>query len=553
MEGAVRALGEPQPPVGAGVNVGHSAQAPSTPAPKPTDGTVLSAAGGIYEATPEAQRLLVLTDQGLFYVTSHRANIRVCEFVERLRRKGMQVDEYPASIESITAAYKAHSLSDGGRRQSERGSTTAEEQHRIVELLSEGLQEDASDLHFILARNGCDLRFRVMGELETRHPFSRDEGGRLMSSLYNTMCDIAQQSYNPNSSQRARMSASYTEALGLYGARVQTRPTHDGLLMVLRLLKSDDRILTHKELGYLDSQVALIQEIAAMPYGFTVVSGPTGSGKSRSLQASMHMLLQQANYSINVITIEDPPEYPIPGAIVTPLLVANRNDREMVSQAWQDSISEVMRLDPDIIMVGEISDLGSARTAFSAAKTGHGVWSTLHANDATSIPKRLVDLNVSADDVLDPTLLVGLTAQRLVPELCHECKIPLAKGMGRLRPSTLERLKLVSSPEALQRVFVRGNGCNACRMRGINGRVPVIEVVKTNVEFMDAYMHGGPKAALLARRHWVNDCGGITMLRHALHLVWSGRLDPLDAEDVRPLTTDLEMLSKDYAAQDQLV
>ena len=519
---------------------------------KATDGRVLSGIGGPHEATPETQRMLVLTEHGLFIAEGSRTKLPVLEYIERLRRSGVKTTEFQTTIEQVTAAYKAYNLT--GRGNFDLGATAANEQRRVVELLTEALREDSSDMHFIIARDGCDVRFRILGQLETRHPLTRDDGMHLVSSLYSSMCDIGSQYFNQNSSQRARLAAKYTEALGLYGARVQTRPTHDGMLMVLRLLKSDNKILTHKELGFLDSQVAIIEELAAMPYGVTLISGPTGSGKSRTLQATMDMILRNERNAINVVTIEDPPEYPIPGAIVTPLLVADRSDQAMVSQAWQDAVSESMRLDPDVIMVGEVSDLGSAKTSFSAAKTGHGVWSTLHANDATSIPKRLVDMNVSADDVLDPTLLVGLTAQRLVPRLCPDCKIPFGRGgKERLRPMTISRLLKVSPRDALEHVCVRGDGCNKCQRRGIVGRLPVIEVVKTDVGFMEAFLLGGSQAALNARRHWVNNAGGITMLRHALHLVWNGLLDPRDAEDVRPLDNDLEMLGADYAAQSQLV
>lgn len=524
-------------------------------APLRVTGRLLSAADGEerYVARPEAQRLLAYTDEGLFVAHGKRTEMHVLDYIERLRRHSVRYAVHEVSIEAITEAYKKHSQSES-RRAGEMGTATAtaEAQHRILQMLQSALKEDASDIHFINGKNGCDIRYRIMGRLETRHGYTRDVGLSLMSSLYNSMTDVSQQSYNPNASQKARLSPAYTESLGLYGARVQTRPTHDGQLMVLRLLKADDRILTLKELGFLDRQLELMQDLAEMPYGVTLISGPTGSGKSRTLQATLNMLLQAENNGIHVITIENPPEYPIRGAVVTPLLVSDPNDPDGVARAWRDSVSEAMRLDPDVIMVGEVSDLGSAKTCFSAAKTGHGVWSTLHANDATSIPKRLIDMNVSLDDVLDPTLLVGVTAQRLLPKLCPSCKIPLFMGKSRLRPSVYSRLLSVSAPEVLTRIYVEGDGCEQCKGRGILGRVPVVEIVKTDVEFMEAYARNDAQGVLKARRYWVKEMGGITMLRHALHLVWNGLVDPAHAEKVSPLDTDLNMLDEDYAKQGQL-
>lgn len=525
------------------------------PSPAPPAGVVgklLSATGGELAAPAETQRLLAYTDHGLFVASGQQANLHVLDYVERLRRNSIQYTLHLVSIDAITAAYKSHSLGDG-RRNVDMGNSIVNEQHKIISLLHEALKDDASDIHFVASTSsGCDIRFRVIGELETRHGFTYDEGMRLMSSLYNSMCDVSEKSFNPNASQRARVSAAFTEALGIYGARVQTRPTHDGLLMVLRILKADDRIITHEELGFLPAQIELMRDLASMPYGVVLISGPTGSGKSRTMQATMNMVLE-ADPSLHVITIENPPEYPIRGAVVTPLIVADSNDPEMVSKAWRDSVSETMRLDPDIIMVGEVSDLGSAKTCYSAAKTGHGVWSTLHANDCTSIPKRLLDLNVGADDVLDPSLTIGVTAQRLIPKLCSRCKIPLAMGRGRMRQGTYGRLLRVSAPEILTSVYVRGDGCPHCKHRGIAGRAPVVEIVKTDVAFMEIYATGGAQASLHARRHWVQKMAGITMLRHALHLVWTGVIDPQHAEDVQPLDTDLNMLGMDYAKQSQLV
>lgn len=515
-------------------------------------GVVLSGAGGEFEGSPEVQRMLVYTSDGLYVSPGHECDLCVLEYVDRLSRLGIRFKKYPASIELITSAYVAHKRTDSGRQATSNGANS-NEQRRIVSLMLDGVKADASDVHFLIERSKCDVKFRTLGELGITHGLTRDDGMRLVSAMYNSMCDVAAQTFNPNASQRARMSSQFTEALGLYGARVQTRPTHDGLIVVLRLLKSDDRIMTLEELGFLKPQIALMEEIATTSHGVALISGPTGSGKSRTLQATMAMVLTIEENKIHLLTVEDPPEYPIPGATITPLIVADRNDEAAVSSAWQKSVSESVRLDPDVILIGEISDLGSAKTALSAAKTGHGVWSTIHANDATCIPRRLIDMNVGADDVLDSSLLIGLTAQRLLPTLCSHCKIPYSLGKNRIRASTNERLIAVTPPDLLARVFVRGDGCLHCGNRGIAGRRPVVEVVKTSHDFMEHYASSEKNPQLNARRFWVNEMQGITMLRHALHLVWQGVVDPMAAEAVEKLDNDFRLLGVDYAKQSQLV
>lgn len=520
--------------------------------PSVSDGAVLSATGGRYPATPEVQRMLVLTTEGLFVSPEHTADFHVLSYIEWLRHAGVLPRRYSATIDEITVAYTAHRLS-GDVRQSDQNASDAnsDEQRRIVGLMVEGLNADASDVHFIISRDRCDVKFRIMGELETKHGYTRDAGMRLVSSLYNSMCDVASQTFNAGASQDARLSAQYTEKLGLYGARVATRPTHDGLLMVLRLLKSDNRIMTHAELGFLPQHIALIEEMASRTYGVSLISGPTGSGKSRTLQATMARILQRDRNRINVITVEDPPEYPIPGAVVTPLKVKDRADPQQISEAWRNAISNTMRLDPDVIMVGEVRDFDSAYTSFAAAMTGHGVWGTLHTNDATSIPERLVDMNVEKAKVTDPTLLVGLIAQRLVPVLCPDCRIPLGIGKARLPEATYARLVRVSPPDLLAHVHVRGEGCARCGHRGIVSRRPVAEVIVPTVKFMEEFRSSAVDGKLRARRYWAKEMDGITMVRHALHLVWQGLVDPLSAEDIAPLDNDLHLLDMDYATDER--
>lgn len=534
-------------------------QAPEAGAPSPVDeevggvrgATLLSGPGGEVEANPDIRRLLALTEEGLFISPGHRDDLGVLAYMERLRRTGRRFRVFDASIDEITRAYKTLGGGASPATANSTAASTSSEQGKVISLLKEAVEVDASDLHILIGRDHCDIRFREVGELVTKHGYTRQAGLTLASSLYGSMCDVAQGTFNQYASQRARLSASFTETLGLYGARVQTRPTHDGVVMTLRLLKADERVMSYEELGFLQPQIELMGELTAASHGVSLISGPTGSGKSRTLQATMNKALMDENYGINAITVEDPPEYPIPGAVVTPLLVADRNDPSAVARAWQDSVSECMRLDPDLIMVGEISDLGSAKTAISAAKTGHNVWSTLHSNDATAIPKRLIDMNVDAADVLDPTLMIGFTAQRLLPTLCPHCKIPLERGgRARLRPPVLARLLTQSHAAQLEQVHVRGDGCAHCDKRGIKGRRPVIEVVKTDLEFMEAFERGG---ALEARRYWVQKLDGVTMLRHALHLVWQGLVDPRTAEDVRPLDYDHRMLGVNYANARPLV
>jgi type II secretory ATPase GspE/PulE/Tfp pilus assembly ATPase PilB-like protein len=229
--------------------------------------------------------------------------------------------------------------------------------------------------------------------------------------------------------------------------------------------------------------------------------------------------------SIHVITVEDPVEYPIEGAVQTP--VVNAPTEEARSLAFAAAIANAMRLDPDTIMIGEVRDRASAQSALRASMTGHQVWTTVHANSALAIVDRLVDLGLPIAMVTDESLVTGLISQRLVKVLCPHCSRPLSEAMRQLEMGLVARVKRAVGAR-FDYVRVAGPGCPHCK-NGTVGRTVVAEVVRTDAAFCEL-LRAGRKAD--AHHYWITELSGQTVAQHALEKVAAGLVDPRMAERV---------------------
>ena len=211
-------------------------------------------------------------------------------------------------------------------------------------------------------------------------------------------------------------------------------------------------------MGLQDTQLELLQLMMARPEGIILVTGPTGSGKTTTLYSILNSLNEEG---VNIMTLEDPVEYPM-------TMVRQTNLAEGVKMDFATGIRSMMRQDPDIILVGEIRDHETAEMALRAAMTGHQVYSTLHTNSALGAIPRLLDLGLKPDILAGN--LIGVVAQRLIRKLCTHCRKPYAPG-SELR--TLLQLNIVSAP-----TIYGAAGCEECDYQGYRGRVPILEIIK---------------------------------------------------------------------------
>ncbi|KJH67572.1 type ii secretion system protein [Chromobacterium violaceum] len=454
--------------------------------------------------------------------SSHQLDPYVLAYQESIKRQGMAFQRLVCSMSQVLELYRHNTVPSLGG-----GNNDTDVQRYIIRLISQATALNTSDVHIVALKDFCELRFRIDGELRLIKQFRPEEGLKLCATIYQSMCDVAEPTFKPRQAQRARMKDEFLAECGLSGARINTRPLDRGMLMVLRLLYAElpGSMLTLEGLGYLPEQCEVLEAMMEQKTGVVLLSGPTGSGKSTTLKVVMQQLLREQT-GIHLLTLEDPPEYAIAGANQSPVS-GERGDGGEVEQEWAMAIADAMRLDPDIIMVGEVRDSVTAKMAFRAAMTGHLIWTTIHANDSLAILQRLQDENVMASLLTDARLVTGLVNQSLVQRLCDHCKVPLEGNEGLVSDRLLKRLRQYCQP-----AFVRlsgPDGCERCRQSGVSGRTVVAEVVRTSPALMQAYSQGGHHAA---SKHWLNEMSGLSKVDAVIHKVNAGIVDPRAAERV---------------------
>lgn len=476
---------------------------------------VLSSDGDYAIQSSDRDKLCFLEDGRLLVAEAYRRDPAVLAYEEFLRRDDVEFRVCLSTVAEIQDLY----FQGGGIDKSD----TTQRQEQVLRLIAEGVRVDASDIHF---RNDeqTEVFMRVDGFFEKYTEFKREDGRELCRSMYQSMTDVAEESYYENRSQKGRIASTFLQKFGLTGARIGSRTTDNGNVVVLRLLKkSEQRDLP--DLGYLPEQEVDIERMIVKPFGINIFSGPTGSGKSTTLEVVLQKILKYHNHKINVMTVEDPPEYLIPGVVQT-VLKCDSEDTESVAAAWSNAISELLRLDPDNIMIGEIRDLESARAAFRASMTGHGVWTTVHANHALQVLDRLTDLGVSPTLVSDASNLTGLVNQSLVVRNCPHCARSYASAKHTLPKDVQRRVEQYCNVEGVK-VRGRNRGCPHCGGRGYKGRQVVAETVVPNQKLMNVYRKAGSAAA---RHYWLAHMGGISKCAHLKRLVSAGFVDPLFGE-----------------------
>lgn len=503
-------------------------------------GTPLTGEGGQHEVPPDVRSMVCYMSDGRFFVSkAHIHNVHVASLKAKLHRLGLAVNELPVDMQMIQDMYRT---SQTGTRKFD----ASRVQKYAVELFHRAVNEKASDIHIrVSEKDGTKIWFRIHNDLTYKEEQPEEFGQLLCTAIYQSMCDTSDAVFNVRSRQDARISDAAKMPVALDGIRVATAPQVGGVLMVMRLLYNDASGLGDgiHGLGFRKSDIDAFSLMKRRPYGINIIAGPTGSGKSTTLTRLLGGLSRECQNTKHIITVEDPPEYPIPGVVQTP--VTDAEDEEARSREFQAAITSAMRLDPDVIMVGEIRDGASAMLAFRAAMTGHQVWTTLHANRALSIPDRLRDLGVPIDILTDPTIVTGLVCQRLIKVLCPHCKQSFAdflKDDVAYKVHGRKAIDNILSVTKLENVYITGHGCDKCSQLGTAGRTVVSETVTPDETLMALLKNEDRKGAI---EYWRHGQHGKTMLDHAIEKINEGIVDPFAAERVvGPLL--LGMIERDF-------
>ncbi len=329
---------------------------------------------------------------------------------------------------------------------------------RLVDaILSDAVKRGASDVHFEPEESFLRLRFRIDGVLRQVRSLHRDYWSAIVVRL--------KVMGNMNIAEtRAPQDGRISLVIGGHQIdfRVSAQPTTHGENIVLRVLDRAKGIVPLDNLGLHDDSVKAVKLMMARPEGIILVTGPTGSGKTTTLYSMLNYVKSE---QVNIMTLEDPVEYPMD-------MIRQTSINEVVRMDFANGIRSIMRQDPDIILVGEIRDEDTAEMAFRAAMTGHQVFSTLHTNSALGIIPRLLDIGIETEIMSGN--VIGVIGQRLVRTLCKKCKKPR-------QADSIEKT-LLGLEETSEQLIYEAVGCDACESTGYKGRVAVIEVLRFNDE-----------------------------------------------------------------------
>jgi type II secretory ATPase GspE/PulE/Tfp pilus assembly ATPase PilB-like protein len=342
---------------------------------------------------------------------------------------------------------------------------------RLIDaLLTEAVQQGASDIHFEPESSFLRIRYRVDGVLRQVRSLHKSFWPAMVVRLkVMSGMNIAETRAPQDGRISLRLSGRPIDF------RVASHPTTYGENLVLRILDRVKGLMPINQIGLDEAALNTLKTIIAKPEGIVLVTGPTGSGKTTTLYSVLNHVNTE---SVNIMTLEDPVEYPIP-------LIRQSSVNEAAKLDFVSGIRSMMRQDPDIILVGEIRDHPTAEMAFRAAMTGHQVYSTLHTNSAIGAIPRLLDIGILPDIMAGN--IIGIVAQRLVRVLCRHCKYGY-------RPDNLER-KMLGVRYDDDITIYRAAGCDVCHHQGYLGRQAIMEILKIDSDMDD----------LIARRASIRD------------------------------------------------
>ncbi|MCC6425768.1 MAG: type II/IV secretion system protein [Phycisphaerales bacterium] len=388
---------------------------------------------------------------------------------------GDTLDAMSAGLDAGTAEIKP---SDDESEQAQEASVIK----LVNDLLTEAISERATDVHIEPYEHELVVRYRIDGVLQRASvpPVINRFGAAIISRLkIMSNLNIAEKRTPQDGriSFRARLPGRPPEEFDL---RLSIIPMLFGEGVVLRVLNKSAVLMTLDQLGMPAWVSQNWTRLIDRPHGILLVTGPTGSGKSTTLYASLNKIVSD---EIKAITVEDPVEYHVPG--VNQIQVNHK-----VGLDFAAGLRAILRHDPDVVMIGEIRDKETAETAIQASLTGHLVFSTLHTNDAPGATTRLLDMGV--EPFLVSSSVEGIMAQRLVRRVCAACAAPFV-------PESADVPVGFVLPKG--KTLVRGAGCRACRNTGYRGRVGIYELMEITEETRDLIMHraAAPRIGAQAR------------------------------------------------------
>ncbi len=524
-------------------------------------GTVLTAADGPLKIPDEARNLCALFSSGLWLVSaSHRRSPLVTSVAQTAKRHGFKVDEPRYVTPNIII--QAYIYADRSSTSTHYDVNAA--RRRIVATLEQAVQAGANDIHIESVNGRAVVQFRIDGSLRRQDVWTQVEGDQFLAAVYSHSIGQSGATANFQEPQAAMLTSEargkevITLPQGVIGVRCQWVPlANGGAYLDMRLnydsshLWGENFIMADVDsLGFSQEQLKVVQSLRAAPGGLRIFSGPVNQGKTTTLRVVLNRRMSETEMRLNCLIIEDPPEGGVVGARQIGVSASVKDEQR--EKTFVEIMRCALRLDPDIVMLGEVRDLQTAQFAFRLALTGRQVYTTSHVYSALATPKRLRDIGIEPYIVYDHNLVRGMACQRLLRSMCPHCRIPLKDACDEFGPTMREmarRLRIglammdasrnkanvgknimdcLAEPD-LSNVYVANpEGCPQC-YKGRAGRTVAAEIIEADAKLMALLEDNREEDAL---NYWLSPAGlnGITMLQRGLEKVRLGEVSPDDAE-----------------------
>ncbi|MFA5041635.1 MAG: ATPase, T2SS/T4P/T4SS family [Bdellovibrionales bacterium] len=524
-------------------------------------GTVLTAVEGALKIPDEARNLCALFSSGLWLVSaSHRRSPLVTSVAQTAKRHGFKVDE-PRYV-TPNVIIQAYLYADRTSKSAHYDVNAA--RRRIVATLEQAVQVGANDIHIESVNGRAVVQFRIDGALRRQDVWTQVEGDQFLAAVYSHSIGQSGSTANFQEPQAAMLTSeahgeeSIALPKGVISVRCQWVPLANGGAYLAMRLSYDSAHLWGEtfvmadvdSLGFSQEQLRVVQSLRAAPGGLRVFAGPVNQGKTTTLRVVLNRRMAETEMRQNCLIIEDPPEGGVVGARQIGVSASVKDDQR--EKTFVEIMRCALRLDPDIVMLGEVRDLQTAQFAFRLALTGRQVYTTAHVYSALATPKRLRDIGIEPYIVFDQHLVRGMACQRLLRSMCPHCRIPIMEACTEFGPNMREltrRLRIGCAITAASRnmanvgknimdcliepdmssVYVANpEGCPKC-YKGRAGRTVAAEIIETDAKLMSLLQDNRDEDA---KDYWLSPAGlnGITMLQRGMEKVLAGEVSPDDAE-----------------------
>lgn len=502
---------------------------------------VVSDDGGIFEV-PVKQREFVLivklekadNTYCLISTKEHYGSAVFVGTIKRIQLTGALVSHADCGIADQALIYTVYQQRVGLNGINALGDDVAPIAKAIDDLVQESIDRRSSDIHIEKRSTQATVRMRVFGRVQVvSDSWDPEYVMRFARAMY-TLAD--EDSKDTSFQPDGQMAVTRLLPSGIrVKLRVQLSTAYpdDGMDVVIRVLRvgATAKIMSPQELGYAPDHNAMIEFIENAPSGATFIAGTTGSGKSTSLQTMM-LNIRDSGRGLKLITIEDPPEYVLDG--ITQIPVVRRKAQDTKENPFAQAMRATMRMDPDVIMVGEIRDNESAALSVGMVQSGHKVLTTIHADSAFGIVARLSKMGLDAQTLSARGYLNGFMYQKLVPVLCPHCRVEYDTSCALPINGLHDRIKYVASPG--DTIFLESEkGCEHCNFLGVVDRTVCAEIVIPDEKILEHLREDNVPAAYkywrsLRKGKSASSMLGATALEHAVLKMRQGVVSPVDVE-----------------------